>query len=115
MSQPTRADRRASAGIILLIVAAAGHDGLREDAPAAMAAAFPGALDPSAVPRLDLNQGSRRDLAAIPGLGATLAGRIVAWRDLAGPFADAWDMTRVPGAGPAKLRRLARFIEVRTP
>ena len=48
---------------------------------------------------VDPNRAPVEALQSLPGIGPTLAARIVAHR----PFADADDLRRVPGIGPATL------------
>jgi len=62
----------------------------------------PGAATPSGTARLSLNAASEAELARLPGIGPTLAGRIVAAR----PFARLDDLLRVPGIGPKTLSAL---------
>lgn len=62
--------------------------------------------------RIDINQASVEDLAAIPGVGLSLARRIVRVRDTGGPFSRIGDLSRVPGVGPEKLRRIKEHVTV---
>ena len=63
------------------------------------------------VPRLiNVNIASAAELELLPGIGPTLAARIVADRDANGPFASLEDVARVRGIGPRtidKIRDLA--------
>lgn len=63
--------------------------------------------------RLDPNRASEAELDRLPGVGPTLAGRIVAARDEGGGFGSVAELGRVPGIGPATLARLSPFLEVR--
>jgi competence protein ComEA len=63
---------------------------------------------------IDLNQADEAQLAAVPGLGEVLAGRIVAHREDNGPFAAVDDLRAVRGIGPATLERVRRFLQVGT-
>jgi len=83
--------------------------------PAAVATASRGPLGgtlhrPGAKPApagvLDLNTADAQALAALPGIGPALAGRIVAERSANGPFASADDLLRVPGIGTGRLERI---------
>lgn len=62
------------------------------------------------LPRVDLNQADAKELETLPGIGPTLASRIVEDRRRAGPFSTPEDLLRVPGIGPAKLKRIRSLI-----
>lgn len=59
-----------------------------------------------AATRVDVNRAQIKELEQITGIGPTLAARIVATRQRFGPFERAEDLLRVPGIGPAVLRRI---------
>ena len=59
---------------------------------------------------LDLNLASVAELARLPGVGPSLAGRIVADRERAGPFASADALRRVLGVGPRKLAAIRALV-----
>lgn len=73
------------------------------------APASPGAMSPAP---LDLNRADVAALTTLPGIGPVLAGRIVAYRDSAGPFRDVEALGAVKGVGPATLERLKELIRV---
>jgi competence ComEA-like helix-hairpin-helix protein len=58
-------------------------------------------------PRIDLNHATARELDRLPGIGPSLAERIVADRAARGPFRRAADLDRVRGIGPARVQALA--------
>jgi len=60
---------------------------------------------------LDANQAPEDDLAALPGVGPALAGRIVGGR----PYATLDDLRRVKGIGSARLATLAPRLTVGPP
>lgn len=62
--------------------------------------------------RIDPNRADAVDLARLPGIGPTLAERIVDHRGREGPFATIQDLTNVPGIGPRSLERMAGLLEV---
>jgi competence protein ComEA len=59
---------------------------------------------------LDLNRASQHDLEGLPGIGAGLAGRIVASRAQHGTFASVEDLRRVRGIGALTLARLRPLL-----
>ncbi|HUL70722.1 MAG TPA: helix-hairpin-helix domain-containing protein [Gemmatimonadales bacterium] len=63
--------------------------------------------------RLDLNVASAAQLERLPGIGPSLASRIVVFRGKHGPFASVDDLVRVGGIGPATLQRVRDRVEVK--
>ena len=61
---------------------------------------------------LDLNRASAVDLARLPGVGPTLARRIVDARQGRGGFDRVEELLEVRGIGPATLARLRPLIRV---
>ena len=59
---------------------------------------------------VDINQAAWPELSALPGVGETLAKRIVAVRRDRGPFADHNELGRVPGIGPRTLERVRPYL-----
>ncbi|MFM7411980.1 MAG: ComEA family DNA-binding protein [Planctomycetota bacterium] len=55
---------------------------------------------------VNVNEAGVDELAVLPGLGPTTAGRIIAHRREHGPFASLDDLLDVPGIGPATLEGL---------
>jgi len=66
-------------------------------------------LTPAAAP-LDINRADATALQSLPGIGPTLAGRIVAHRETRGRFRQATDLLAVPGIGPKRFEQLAPLI-----
>jgi len=67
---------------------------------------------------LDIDRASAAEIEALPGIGPTLAQRIVAARDSAGTFGSLDALCSVSGVGPAiaqKLRPLVTFTGARRP
>ncbi len=60
--------------------------------------------------RVDINRADWPELALLPGVGETLARRIVDSRQSAGPFLDHRDLLRVPGVGPVKLEAIQPYL-----
>ncbi len=60
---------------------------------------------------VDLNTAGAEELTALPGIGETLAGRIVAWRAEHGPFTSLEDLLNVDGVGETTLEKLYEYVE----
>ncbi len=63
---------------------------------------------------LDVNQAGIEELQRLPGIGPTLASRIVADRAAQGPFRSVGDLLRVRGIGPKTLEKLRPHVRVGT-
>jgi competence protein ComEA len=61
---------------------------------------------------LDLNSATREQLEELPGVGPSLAARILAERERIGRFADLNDLLSVKGIGDATLARLRPHLSV---
>jgi len=71
--------------------------------------------DPEPGGRLVLNEATDKELQSLPGVGKTLAARIIAYRDAAGGFTSAEELTRVQGIGEATLANLLPLVWVPPP
>ncbi len=60
--------------------------------------------------QVDLNQADWPELVQLPGVGETLARRIVESRRRDGPFVDHEDLKRVRGIGPKTLDRIRPYL-----
>lgn len=60
--------------------------------------------------QLDINQADWPELSVLPGVGETLARRIVESREQEGPFADVESLQRVTGIGPKTLEQLRPYL-----
>lgn len=63
--------------------------------------------------RLDVNRVGPDELETLPGIGPTVARRVVETRREMGGFAVVDDLLAVPGIGPATLERLRPLVGVR--
>jgi competence ComEA-like helix-hairpin-helix protein len=59
---------------------------------------------------LNVNHATAVELERLPGIGPSLARRIVADREAQGPFATVQALDRVPGIGPALVGRLGTLV-----
>lgn len=60
---------------------------------------------------VDVNAADEEELAQLPGVGPTIAERIVHSRADEGPYASIDDLLRVRGVGPKTLDRVRPFIK----
>lgn len=67
---------------------------------------------PQPAAALDLNRADAAALRALPGIGPGIAERIVAFRELNGPFASLDALLDVAGFAPSRLDRVAPFLTV---
>lgn len=66
-------------------------------------------------PPVDLDRASLAELDALPGIGPTLAARIIADREANGPFGSLEALQGVRGIGPALAARLAPRVTFSSP
>lgn len=59
---------------------------------------------------IDLNRASATELERLPGIGPSLAAKIVTDRDRNGPFGSPDALLRVPGIGPRKLELIRPYL-----
>lgn len=59
---------------------------------------------------LNVNSATAVELERLPGIGPSLARRIVADREARGPFATVAALDRVPGIGPGLMAQLGRLV-----
>ncbi len=68
-------------------------------------------LEPrTAAYQVDINTAPWPELAQLPGIGKTLAQRIVTSRETDGPFVDHGDLGRVRGIGPRTLEQMRPYL-----
>lgn len=59
---------------------------------------------------IDLNRSTAAELERLPGIGPSLAAKIVAERERNGPYGGAEALLRVPGIGPRKLELIRPYL-----
>jgi competence protein ComEA len=59
---------------------------------------------------LDINTASEAELTQLPGVGPSLARRIVEYRQANGPFATIDDLQNVSGVGPSKFAKMQPYV-----
>jgi competence protein ComEA len=62
--------------------------------------------------RVEINTASTRELEKLPGIGKSLAERIVAYREEHGPFRRVEHLMMVPGISERKFRELQPLVRV---
>jgi competence protein ComEA len=61
---------------------------------------------------VDLNQATAKELESLPGIGAVLAERVIAYRNSVGRFRTVEDLREVAGIGSKKFDRLKPLVTV---
>lgn len=82
------------------------------EAPIPSSVAAPAPAVTAATTLLDLNQAGVVDLVELPGIGQTIAERIVEYRTSNGPFATVEDLRNVKGVGPALFEKIREYVTV---
>jgi competence protein ComEA len=70
-----------------------------------------GETDSPAAP-VNINTATAAQLQTLPGIGQTLAERIVAYREANGPFTDVAQLIQVEGIGTKKLENILDYITI---
>ena len=68
-------------------------------------------IDPD-FPPVDLNTATAEELDTLPGIGESLARRIIAYREANGPFGSIEEIMEVSGIGEAKFAELEDRVTV---
>ncbi len=61
---------------------------------------------------LNVNTATQAELENLPGIGSTIAKRIIEWRETKGPFQKVEDLLQVSGIGAARLAAIRDLITV---
>ena len=62
--------------------------------------------------KIDINSATREELTLLPGIGETLAQRIVDYRQKNGPFEKIYDLSKVRGIRPGLVKDIEGFVTV---
>lgn len=69
-----------------------------------------GRASPESGSRVSLNRATAAELETLPGIGPSLAERIVKYREANGAFQSVEELLNVPGIGPAKLEQVRPYV-----
>ncbi len=105
-----RADQAAVAVLMLLGLAAAVGWWISQGGPQGRLIEVDRAEPQTAGFQVDLNEAEWPELVQLPGIGETLARRIVESRRTDGPFPDHEELKRVRGIGPKTLDRIRPYL-----
>ena len=114
--QPGCTDRapRVGAAVLVTLLAALCALGLLRSEPGRAPRQAAAAL-PLIAATLDIDTATARELEALPGIGSTLAQRIVDDRESRGPFGAVESLDRVRGIGPRTIDRLRPYLRASPP
>ena len=65
--------------------------------------------------KVNINTATIEELVALPGVGPTLAGRIVEYREKAGQFNSVEELLNVKGIGEKNFEKIADYLTVGEP
>jgi competence protein ComEA len=103
-------DQRTVAILVLLGLVALAVDWLAAGGPGGQVIELDDQVARPAEFLVNLNTAPWPELAQLPGLGETLARRIIESRELEGPFVTHDDLERVSGIGPKKLAKMKPYL-----
>lgn len=61
---------------------------------------------------VNINTADAALLQTVPGIGPTIANRIIAYREENGPFQRVDDLQKVPGIGPSTMEKIRPYVTV---
>lgn len=98
--------------ILSALVLVAALAAVAATAPAPLAAAAPAARTDAEMRPVDINTAASSELEAVPGIGKSLASRIIAFRDKNGAYKSVDDLLKVQGIGEKSLEKLRPYLTV---
>jgi comEA protein len=104
------AGRRFVAGILVAMLLATGVAPIWAASPPSSGQSSSAKPVPAAP--VNVNTATTADLETVPGIGQTLARRIVEFRDKNGPFDQVDDLVKVSGIGEKSILRLKPYLTV---
>jgi len=93
-------------------------DGMHIHVPSTVVTTTAGKVPPnSSAPvqsgdKISINSASKADFDKLPGIGPTLADRIIEYRQANGAFSDIAELKKVPGIGESKFNKLKDQITI---
>ncbi len=105
-----RADQAAIGAVALVAIAAIGGYWLVQGGASGRLIEIERAPRQTASFQLDINEADWPEFSQLPGIGETLARRIVESRAADGAFADLDELQRVRGIGPKTLERIKPYL-----
>lgn len=110
--QPAPAVAPALAAQVQSFSRQAGRDSVPGDSVSPAFALISSKQEKIAFARININTASAAELTALPGIGATMAQRIVSHREQYGKFRRLEDLAGVKGIGKRKLEALKEWVAV---
>jgi competence protein ComEA len=101
-----RADQAVLAVLVLLALAAMGGWWISQGGPGHRLVEADQSQRRAANFQVDVNTADLPELIELPGIGDTLAQRIIETRQTAGPFVELDDLRKVKGIGPKIMERI---------
>jgi competence protein ComEA len=105
-----RADQSVAAVLLLSALAAMGGWWIAEGGPRSRLVEADRTQQHVARFQVDINTAGQPELVQLPGIGETLAQRIIETRQAHGPFTEPDDLRRVRGIGPKIMERLRPYL-----
>ncbi len=96
------------AGLLLLLLGTLA-------VPSPVAASQQTSAESQAQEKIEINSATAEQLQQVPGIGPTLAARIIDFREEHGPFERVEDLLNVQGIGVRTLENMRPYLEVEVP